>query len=68
MPFIVSLKKTSRFIDMQYDEGFFPRRFHYRKDAEHLAEEVRKLMGEAEIKLVTKPGEALLKVSRKHRG
>jgi hypothetical protein len=68
MPWIVSLKKTSRFVEMQYGEGFFPRRFYYKRDAEILADKVRKDEGEAEVKPVTKPGEALIGVRRKHRG
>jgi hypothetical protein len=37
MPWIVWLRKTSRVIDMQYGEGFFPRRFYYKRDARELS-------------------------------
>jgi hypothetical protein len=68
MPWIVSLKKTSNLIDMQYGDGFFPRRSLYKRDAELVADEVRRLTGEVEVKPAAKPGEYLMKVSRKHRG
>jgi hypothetical protein len=68
MPWIVSLKKSSRVIDMQYGERFFPRRYYYKRDAEIMADKVRKDKGEAEVKPASKQGEALIKVRRKHRG
>lgn len=54
MPWIVRLTKKPRINDFRSD--FFPRRFHYKKDAEYLQGEVRMKGGDAVVEKIVRPG------------
>lgn len=52
MPWLVKLVKTPTVNDFR--RGFFPRKFHYKKDAEELRREVESKGGEAKIEKCSK--------------
>lgn len=49
---VVKLVQTPKQNDFRHD--FFPRHFHYKKDAEELKKEVEKKGGEAKVEKVVK--------------
>ena len=61
MPWIVKLVKEGDLdLGYIYRDGYFPRRFHYKKDAQNLAEEVDRLGGMALIEPYVKPSQPKL--------
>ncbi len=53
MPWVVKLVKTPTINDFR--SGFFPRTFHYKKDALELKQEVEQKGGQAVVEKLTKP-------------